>query len=246
MTAATFDNILARRLNTFVALSRKELERLAEIQHNPFKVERGQLLLREGQTDPKVFILQAGWGCSYKLLPNGSRQIISFALAGDIAGLHSVFLRKADHSFLSLTDTRVNVLGGPHIMRCVAEFPRLRAALLWAASRDAAMVVEHLVSIGRRNALERTAHLFVELAERMRLIGQKTPTEFECPLSQFVLADALGLTSIHVNRTLRDLRERNYSPCAKALRRSTISKPSESSRDFRYLLEQDRSPSERE
>jgi CRP-like cAMP-binding protein len=90
-------------------LSRKELKCLAELQHNPCKVERGQLLLQEGQTDPKAFILQAGWD-SYKLLPNGSHQIISLALAGDIAGLRSVFLRMADHSFLSLTDTTVNLV----------------------------------------------------------------------------------------------------------------------------------------
>jgi CRP-like cAMP-binding protein len=207
MSVAGFNNILAKRLKARVELSRKELKILAELQHNPLKVRRGQLLLKEGQTDPKVFILQAGWGCSYKLLPNGSRQIISFALAGDLAGIRSVFLRKADHSFSLLTDTTVSVVERAHIMRCVAEFPRLRAALLWAASRDAAMVVEHLASIGRRSALERTAHFFMELAERMRLIKRGTQTEFECPLSQFVLADALGLTPIHVNRTLRQLRE---------------------------------------
>jgi CRP-like cAMP-binding protein len=181
MTTAGFNNILAKRLKTRVELSRKELKILAELQRNPLKVHRGQLLLKEGQTDPKVFILQAGWGCSYKLLPNGRRQIISFALAGDLAGMRSVFLRKADHSFSLLTDTTVSVVEGAHIMRCVAEFPRL---------------------------LERTAHFFMELAERMRLIRRGTPTEFECPLSQFVLADALGLTPIHVNRTLRQLRER--------------------------------------
>ena len=92
-------------------------------------------------------------------------------------------------------------------MRCVTEFPRLGAALLWAASRDEAMVVEHLVSVGRRSAIERTAHFFMELAERLMLIGEATETEFKCPLSQFVLADALGLTAIHVNRVLRQLRE---------------------------------------
>jgi len=70
------------------------------------------------------------------------------------------------------------------------------------------MVVEHLVNIGRRSSLERTAHFFMELAERLNLIGQATETEFTCPLSQFVLADALGLTAIHVNRTLRQMRER--------------------------------------
>jgi len=106
-----------------------------------------------------------------------------------------------------LTDAVVNSVDGSHIMRCVTEYPRLGAALLWAASRDEAMVVEHLVNIGRRSALERTAHFFMELAERLTLVGLATETEFKCPLSQFVLADALGLTSIHVNRTLRQLRE---------------------------------------
>ena len=90
----------------------------------------------------------------------------------------------------------------------MTEFPRLRAAILWAASRDEAMVVEHLVGIGRRSALERTAHFFMELAERLSLIGEATETEFKCPLSQFVLADALGLTAIHINRVLRQLRQR--------------------------------------
>jgi CRP-like cAMP-binding protein len=84
----------------------------------------------------------------------------------------------------------------------VTEVPRLGAALLWAASRDEAMVVEHLVNIGRRGAIERTAHFFMELAERLSLVGLATTAEFKCPLSQFVLADALGLT---VNRVLREL-----------------------------------------
>jgi CRP-like cAMP-binding protein len=78
---------------------------------------------------------------------------------------------------------------------------------MWAASRDEAMVVEHLVNIGRRNALERTAHFFMELAERLSLVGLAKKTEFTCPLSQYVIADALGLTAIHVNRVLRQLRE---------------------------------------
>jgi len=141
--------------------------------------------------------------CSFKLLPGG-RQIISFPIAGDVVGLRSVLLRTADHSFSALTDAVVNAVEGPHIMRCVTEFPRLGAALLWAACRDEAMVVEHLVNIGRRTALERTAHFFMELAERLHLIGQAAETEFKCPLTQFVLADALGLTASHVNRVLRE------------------------------------------
>jgi CRP-like cAMP-binding protein len=120
-----------------------------------------------------------------------------------------VLLRTADHSFSALTDAMVSSVEGAHMLKCVTEYPRLGAALLWAASRDEAMVVEHLVNIGRRSAIERTAHFFMELAERLSLIGLATETEFKCPLSQFVLADALGLTAIHVNRVLRQLREQD-------------------------------------
>jgi hypothetical protein len=118
----------------------------------------------------------------------------------DLLSIVDDVLRTADHSFSELTDAAASPVDGRHILKCVTEFPRLGAALLWAASRDEAMVVEHLVSIGRRSALERTAHFFMELAERLSLVGLATETEFKCPLSQFVIADALGLTAIHVNR----------------------------------------------
>jgi CRP-like cAMP-binding protein len=206
--APRFDSVIAKKLNTFVALSRAELACVAEMQANPIKLKRGQQLTHEGDIGHKAFVLQQGWACSFKLLPGGSRQIISFPIAGDIIGLRSVLLRTADHSFSAITDAVVSAVDGAHVMKCVTEFPRVGAALLWAASRDEAMVVEHLVSIGRRDAIERVAHFFMELAERLNLIGQATENEFDCPLTQFAIADALGLTAIHVNRVLRELRER--------------------------------------
>jgi CRP-like cAMP-binding protein len=218
MANARFDSVLARKLNAFVALSRDELQCLADLQSSTVKVKRGQQLTHEGQTGHKAFVLQVGWACSYKVLPNGGRQIISFPIAGDIVGLRSVLLRTADHSFSALTEAAVSPLPAAHIMKCITDFPRLGAALMWASSRDEATVVEHLVSIGRRNAIERTAHFFMELAERLNLIGLATQTEFKCPLSQFVLADALGLTAIHVNRVLRQLREDNLL----TVRRGTV------------------------
>ena len=207
MDNAQFDNVLAKKLNLFLPLSPKELKALAEMQTTPLTVKRGRQLTQEGQTGHRAFVLQAGWACSYKDLPNGSRQIISFPIAGDCVGLRSVLLRTADHSFSALTDAVVTPVEGAHVLKCITEFPRLGAALMWAASRDEAMVVEHLVNIGRRNAIERTAHFFMEMAERLSLVGLATEAEFKCPLSQFVLADALGLTAVHVNRVLRQLRE---------------------------------------
>jgi CRP-like cAMP-binding protein len=214
-----FGSILAKKLSTFLPLTSEELKRLAEMQAAPARVKRGKQLTQEGQTGHTAFVLQAGWACSYKDLPNGKRQIISFPIAGDCVGLRSVLLRTADHSFSALTDAVVSPVEGTHIMKCVTEFPRLGAALLWAASRDEAMVVEHLVNIGRRDAIERTAHFFMELAERLNLVGLATEAEFKCPLSQLVLGDALGLTPIHVNRVLRQLRERDLLTLQKGIAR---------------------------
>ena len=208
MATSSFDSALSRKLNTFLPLSPDEMKCLAEMQSTSVKVKKGKQLTQEGQTGHKAFVVQSGWACSFKDLPNGTRQIISFPIAGDCVGLRSVLLRTADHSFSALTDAVVAPVEGAHLMKCVTEFPRLGAAFLWAASRDEAMVVEHLANIGRRDSIERTAHFFMELAERLSLVGLATEATFKCPLSQFVLADALGMTAIHVNRVLRQLRER--------------------------------------
>jgi hypothetical protein len=80
--------------------------------------------------------------------------------------------------------------------------------ILWAASRDEALVVEHLVSVGRRTPAGRTAHFLLELYDRLHLVGLAADNEFACPLNQYVLSDALGLSTIHVNRVLRELREK--------------------------------------
>ena len=202
-------SVLARKLEAFIPLTTGELQRLAELQAAPLTVKRGQQLVHEGEAGQAAFILQAGWTCSYKDLPSGERQIISFPIAGDCVGLRSILLKTADHSFEALTDAVVSAVDGTSMLQTFSEFPRLGAAILWATSRDEAMIVEHLVSMGRRSAIERTAHFFMELAERLHLIDPSQAAEFKCPLSQYVLADALGLSAIHVNRVLRQLREMN-------------------------------------
>ncbi len=199
---------LATKLSTFMQLSEREAHCLADLQSFSLSVNAGKELVHEGQTGHLAYILQTGWACSFKLLPDGGRQIIAFPLPGDCVGLRSVLLHTADHSFSALTDVVVSSVEASRMMRVFNEFPRLGAAILWAASRDEAMVVEHLVSIGRRSAIERTAHFFLELSERLQLVGLAPDREFDCPLNQYVLADALGLSAIHVNRVLRQLRER--------------------------------------
>jgi CRP-like cAMP-binding protein len=199
---------LARKLNAFVALSADELACLADLQARRRSVAALTEIVHEGQTDHHAWILQDGWANCYKLVPNGGRQIIGFPLPGDFMGLRSVLLRTSDHSFASLTDAVVSDVPRQRLIQIFQEFPRLATAILWATSRDEAMVVEHLVNIGRRSAIERLAHLFLELGQRLQMAGLISTTEFACPLNQYVLADALGLTAVHVNRVLRQLRER--------------------------------------
>ena len=203
-----FDSLLAKKLYSFVPLTEAELKCLAELQSAPVHAPCGKELVHQGQSGHKAYILQAGWACSFKLLPDGGRQIIGFPIPGDFIGLRSVLLHTSDHSFSASTDTIISSVEAPRMLGLFNAFPRLGAAILWAASRDEAMVVEHLVSIGRRNAIERTAYFFLELCERLALVGLATENHFECPLNQYVIADALGLSAIHVNRVLRQLRER--------------------------------------
>ena len=93
------------------------------------------------------------------------------------------------------------------LLEAFAQTPRLATAILWAASRDEAMVVEHLVGIGRRDPDPRMAHFLLELGARLALVGLGSKDGYACPLTQYLLADALGLSAVHVNRILRQLRE---------------------------------------
>ncbi len=207
MAERKHSSALTRKLTAFIALSPEELSWIAELESKRTTIKRGREITEEGQSNHNAYVLQEGWAQTYKVMPDGGRQIIGFPIPGDCVGLRSVLLWTSDHSFSAVTDAVVSSVPGTRMLELFREFPRLGAAFLWAASRDEAMVVEHLVNIGRRNALERTAHFFMELAERLMLVGLATETEFKCPLNQYVIADALGLSAIHVNRVLRELRE---------------------------------------
>jgi CRP-like cAMP-binding protein len=201
-------SVLARKIGAFVQLSETELEYLSGLHSAPVEVKRGAEIVHEGQTGQMAYIIQSGWACSFKLLPDGGRQIITFPIPGDCVGLRSMLLRTSDHSFSALTDATVFRVEAARMRRLFIEVPHLGAAILWAASRDEAMVVEHLVSVGRRTPAGRTAHFLLELYDRLHLVGLAADNEFACPLNQYVLSDALGLSTIHVNRVLRELREK--------------------------------------
>jgi CRP-like cAMP-binding protein len=198
---------LARKLGAYVAFSEAELSVLEGLEKRRRSFVAGRDLIHQGQVEPVCYILMSGWACSYKLLADGERQIINFHVPGDFLGLRSVALHVSDHSIEPVNDIEVTEVFAADLFDAFSHTPRLAAAVFWAASRDEAMVVEHLVGIGRRNAAERLAHFLLELGERLRLVGLGSKDGFACPLTQYLIADAVGLSAVHVNRVLRQLRE---------------------------------------
>lgn len=198
---------LTKKLSAYVALSDVDLETLARFYRHRRRFLAGHEMIHEGQANASAFILAEGWACSYKMLPDGERQIVDFQIPGDFLGLRSTLFRTSDHSIEAITRIEASEVLESDILDAFSHAPRLATAVLWAASRDEAMVVEHLVNLGRRSTEARMAHLLLELGARLNLVGMGDRTGFDCPLTQYHLADALGLSAVHVNRVLRRLRE---------------------------------------
>ena len=197
----------ARKLSAFVALSDQDLTALSDLYARRRRFPAGRDMIHQGQHKHAAFILAEGWACSYKNMANGNRQIVGFKIPGDFLGLRTVLLRTSDHNVEPVTPVEASEISAADLLNIFEERPRLSTAVLWTASRDEAILVEHLVGLGRRNAAERTAHFLLELAARLKLVGLGTKDAYACPLSQYLMADALGLSSVHVNRVLRELRE---------------------------------------
>ena len=200
-------NPITRKLSAFVALSDMELAVLESLQQRTKSFFTGHDIVYQGQSVRTAYILEAGWACSYKIQPDGSRQIVDFQIPGDFLGLRSVLLHKSDYGIEPIGEIKAAEVCVTDLLEAFAQTPRLAVAILWAVSRDEAMVVEHLVDLGRREADERIAHFLLELGARLTLVGMASKEGYACPLTQYHLADALGLSAIHVNRILRRLRD---------------------------------------
>lgn len=199
---------LTRKLSAFVALSAEELAVLDGLHQRRRRFVPGRDLVQQGQSKQAAYILASGWVCSYKIQRDGTRQIVDFQIPGDFLGLRGLLLRTSDHSFEPVNEIQAAEVLASDLLEAFTSTPRLATAVLWAASRDEALVVEHLVGVGRRDADARMAHFLLEMGARLALVGIGSKEGYDCPLTQYHLADALGLSAIHVNRVLRLLRER--------------------------------------
>ncbi|MEJ6783724.1 Crp/Fnr family transcriptional regulator [Aminobacter sp. Piv2-1] len=164
---------------------------------------------RQGDTNSRIFIVQSGWTSVCRHLPNGNRQIIDTPLKGDVLDLPSADGGSVN-SLLAVTAATIFEIPGHTFAKALDRNATLGALFSRMVARQHQIAAERLTSVCRRSALERTAHFLLELGERLAAGGAYgTQSGYDCPLTQHDLADVLGLTQIHVNRTLRELRERD-------------------------------------
>ena len=163
-------------------------------------------IIREGDSPKYVHVMMEGWAARYKMLDDGSRQITAFLLPGDFCDMHVAILGEMDHGILAITDAQVALVPSETMEELPRQRPELGRALWWATLVDEAVLRDWIVNIGRRHADKRIAHLFCELHARLKLVGLVEGDQFDLPLTQEVIADALGLTPVHVNRMLQNLR----------------------------------------
>lgn len=163
-------------------------------------------LIREGQRPRFVYAMLEGWACRYKTLPDGRRQIVAFFIPGDLCDLNVYILRAMDHSVAAITPIRVAEIGREDLERITELHPRITQALWWNELVTVSVQREWTLNIGQRTAWERLAHLLVELFLRLQCVGLTRDNSCDFPLTQLDLADATGLTAVHINRTLQELR----------------------------------------
>jgi CRP-like cAMP-binding protein len=167
----------------------------------------GTILVREGKPVAECCVLLAGYACRHKLAANGGRQIVSFHLAGDMLDLQHLMLDHADHNVETISDARVAWIAKEDLKRIAAESPRIGEAFWRDSLIDASVFREWVLNVGRRDAKTRVAHMLCEFAARCETAGLGSPQHFRLPMTQEQIADATGLTSVHVNRMLRALEQ---------------------------------------
>jgi CRP-like cAMP-binding protein len=199
-------DVLIRKLRSISPLSDDEKRCLLKLPLSVQQIEPDQDIVREGDRPSDCCLVIEGLTCRYKLTEQGKRQIFSFHTPGDIPDLQSLHLKVMDHNLRTLTPCKVAFIRHESIAQLARECPRV-GDLLWRDTLiDAAVFREWMLGIGRRSAYTRIAHLLCEVFIRLKAVGLTSGYECEFPITQNEIGDALGLSTVHVNRSLQELR----------------------------------------
>lgn len=171
-------------------------------------LDRGSTIVSEGTTSPHLFTVLEGAAIRYKTLEDGRRQVIGFSLPGDFIGLQAAVMDEMQHTVEAATRIRLCVFNRSDFFELFRQQPHRGFDVSWLAAREEYFLGDSLLSVGRRSAIERVAFGLQALHRRAREVGMATEQQMDMPFTQQDLADALGLSLVHTNKTLKRLRER--------------------------------------
>jgi CRP-like cAMP-binding protein len=198
---------LVRKLAWFAGLSADDIAVLDTLHATTRVVRRNRDIVTEGRSYEMMFVLLEGSAIRYRVLRDGRRQILNILLPGDFIGFPGCFFENALYAITALSDVVICPVPFTVLIGLFEARPRLAATIFWSFACEAAIYAERLIDVGRRSALERVAHFLLELLTRLRTVGLGDENSYRMPLTQELIADALGLSVPHVNRTLRQLRD---------------------------------------
>ncbi|EFG2885737.1 Crp/Fnr family transcriptional regulator [Escherichia coli] len=194
-----------RAMAAFRDFTPDELVFITKLKRGELRADKGATILQEGANSAHIYTVLSGWAFRYKLLPDGRRQILNYLLPGDLIGLQSILIGEMAHSVETLTPMVLCMFERADVHKLYRNEPELAYDITWIASREEQILDENLLSVGRRSAIERSAYLIAFLASRARMTGMGTSRKTILPIRQHHMADTLGLSLVHTNRTLRRL-----------------------------------------
>ena len=194
------------KLQSFSPLNTLEVEALRDATASPSSYKIRTDLIREGDQPGPLFVMLEGWACRYKILPNGTRQVLAYLMPGDFCDLNAGLLAEMDHSIQVITASTVATIPRGRVESLMDDYRGIARAMYTSQLIDEGTMRAWITSMGRRTSVERVAHLMCELYIRARNVGLVSKAEFSLPLSQLLLADSLGMTPVHLNRVLKVLR----------------------------------------
>jgi CRP-like cAMP-binding protein len=200
--------IFSQKLSPALPPVARELVVLLDLQAVSRAVRPGQEIVSEGKRCNAIFLITEGIALRYRILRDGQRQILNFLFPGDFVGVTNCRFDSALYSIKTLTQATIAPIPLPRLIGLFDTHPRLAAKLFWGVvAGEAAIGAEHIITLGRRSAPERVAHLLLEFLTRLRAIGLADERSYRLPLTQEIISDALGLSVHYVNRVLAQLRD---------------------------------------
>ena len=199
------ENCPLRRCPALREFTAEELAFVKELKVDELRVDPGISFLREGTRSDYLYTVLQGWAFRFKMLDDGRRQILNYALPGDLLGLQGALMREMEHSVEALTPLTLCVFPRRKLWDLYSQFPSLAFDVTWLGSREEQLIDENLLSVGRRTALERTAYVLLHLYVRAHEAGLTRNDAIQFPFTQQHLADTLGMSLVHTNKTLKRL-----------------------------------------